>query len=113
MNALDIRYVFLMVTLSTLGTSYMIYVAWQTEVARHARAYIEISDSLDAANARIRLLEHQNVFRDLGVCREKLFNTEILAEKTYTVTHRVSACMESLDAAAYEIIELRSECGIR
>ena len=113
MSALDIRYVFLMATLSTLGTSYMIYVAWQTEVARHARAYIEISESLDAANARVRLLEGQDMFRDLGVCREKLYDAEVLAEKTYTVTHRLSACLESLDASAYEIIELRSECGYR
>lgn len=113
MNALDMRYVFLIVTLSTLGTSYMVYVAWQTEVARHARAYIEISESLDVANAQIRLLKAQDTFRDLGSCREKLYATEVLAEKTYIVTHRLSACMASLDTAAYEIIELQSECGLR
>ena len=113
MNALDMRYAFWMATLSTLGTSYMIYVAWQTEVARHARAYIEISESLDVANAQVGRLKNLDMFRDLGVCREKLYASEVLAEKTYIVTHRLSACMASLDTAAYEIIELQSECGLR
>ena len=112
MSILDIRYVFLMVTLSTLGTSYMIYVAWQTEVAHHVRAYIQVSERLDVANARIRLLESQDVFRDLGVCREKLFDAGVLVERAYTTAHRLSACIESLDAAAYEIVEMRSDCGL-
>ena len=113
MTALDIRYVFLMVTLSTLGTSYMVYVAWQTEVARHAKAYVRLADRLRESNDQIYDMRRADVYRDLGICREKLYDAELLSETTYGVRHELEACSLALEASTYEIVELRSECGYR